>query len=143
MTFWSTLLPTVAVGVFLTSTYLLYDYFGVLRGDIGSLLTSLFIVIGIVFFVQRLARGVLSPRLPNWRLIPVQTRAAHLLFWLVLAMAFFTGADVFFGAVYAMTGAPLSLTVGESLIATVLTGIPIILIGFVRPFLDAEGRPRR
>ena len=42
-----------------------------------------------------------------------------------------------------MLGSPLSLTVAESLIATVLTGILVILIGLVRPFADDDGRPRR
>ena len=77
MAFWSTLLPTLAVGVFLASTYFLFDYYDVLRGDIGIMLTALFVVIGVVFFVNRLAKAVLSPRLPNWRLIPVETGAAQ------------------------------------------------------------------
>ena len=136
-------MPTVAVGVFLTTTYLLYDYFGVLRVDIAKIMTALFVVIGIVFFVHRLASAVLSPRLPNWRLIAVETRAARPLLWLVSATAFFTGVDVFLSTVYQVLGSPLSLTVAESLVATVLTGIPIILIGLVKPFADEEGRPKR
>jgi small-conductance mechanosensitive channel len=141
--FWSTLIPTAALAVFLATTYLLYDYFAVLRGDIGTMMTSLFIVIGLVFFVHRLGSSVLSPRLPNWRLIAVDTRAARLLLWLVSATAIFTGIDVFLNAVYGVLDSPLSLTVGESLIATVLTGILVVLIGLVRPFTGDDGRPRR
>jgi potassium efflux system protein len=141
--FWSTLMPTVAVSVFLTTIYLLYDYFAVLRGDIGKMMTALLVVIGIVFFVHRLASAVLSPRLPNWRLIAVETRAATLLLWLVSATAFFTGVDFFLSTVYQVLGSPLSLTVGESLVATVLTGVPMILIGLIRPFVDEQGRPKR
>jgi len=140
--FWSTLLPTAALSVFLTTTYLLYDYFGVLRGDIGVMLTTLFIVIGLIFFVHRLAAAVLSPRLPQWRLIAVESRAARILFWLVMATVTFTAIDVFLSAVYEILDAPLALTVGESLVATVLTGIPVILVGFVRPFLGEDGKPR-
>jgi small-conductance mechanosensitive channel len=141
--FWSTLVPTAALAVFLTTTYLLYDYFAVLRGDIGTMMTSLFIVIGLVFFVHRLGSSVLSPRLPNWRLIAVDTQAARLLLWLVSATAIFTGIDVFLSTVYSVLDSPLSLTVGESLIATVLTGILVVLIGLVRPFTGDDGRPRR
>ncbi|MBA3446065.1 MAG: mechanosensitive ion channel family protein [Pseudaminobacter sp.] len=141
--FWSTLVPTLALGVFLTSTYLLYDYFGVLRGDIGTMLRSLFVVIGIVFFVHRLGSAVLSPNLPNWRLIPVENRAARPLLWLLSAMALFTGIDFFMSAIFELLGATLSLTVGETLITTILTGIPVILIGLVKPFADEQGRPRR
>ncbi|WP_353645588.1 mechanosensitive ion channel family protein [Mesorhizobium sp. WSM2239] len=141
--FWSTLVPTAALAVFLAATYLLYDYFGVLWGDIGTMMTSLFIVIGLVFFVYRLGSSVLSPRLPNWRLIAVDTHAARLLLWLVSATAIFTGIDVFLSTVYSVLDSPLSLTVGESLIATVLTGILVVLIGLVRPFTGEDGRPRR
>ncbi len=141
--FWSTLTPTAAVGVFFTVTYLLYDYFGVLRGDIGTILSALFLVIGIIFFVYRLASAVLSPRLPNWRLMAVEAGPARLLLWLVMATAVFTGLDGFLGTVFRVLGSPLSLTVGESLFTTVLTGIPVILIGLVRPFADEEGRPVR
>jgi len=141
--FWSTLVPTAALAVFLTTTYLLYDYFAVLWVDIGMMMTSLFIVIGLVFFVHRLGSSVLSPRLPNWRLIAVDTQAARLLLWLVSATAIFTGIDVFLSTVYSVLDSPLSLTVGESLIATVLTGILVVLIGLVRPFTGEDGRPRR
>ena len=139
--FWSTLLPTAAVTVFLATTYFLYDYFSVLRPDIATMMTTLFVVIGVVFFVHRLANAVLSPRLPNWRLIAVETRAARLLLWLVFATVVFTGIDIFLSSVYQVLGSPLTLTVVESLIATVLTGIPVILMGLVRPFADEDGRP--
>jgi hypothetical protein len=33
--FWSTLLPTLAVGVYLGSTVFFFNYYNVLRGDIG------------------------------------------------------------------------------------------------------------
>ncbi len=140
--FWSTLLPTAALGAFLAVTYLLFDYFGVLRGDIGAMLLALCIVVGLVFFVHRLGKAVLSPGLPNWRLIPVETRAARPLVALVSATAFFTGLDYFLSAVYEVMGSPLALTVGESLVATVVIGVLVILIGVVKPFADADGTPR-
>lgn len=141
--FWSTLLPTMAVSAFLALTYLLYDYFGVLRIDISVMLSTLFFVIGIVFFVDRLGRAVFSPNLPNWRLVEVDTRAARLLHWLVFATALFTGIDYFLGSVYQVQSSPLALTVGESLITTVLTGALVVMIGLVKPSVDEDGRPRR
>lgn len=141
--FWSTLVPTMAVGAFLSLTYFLYSYFGVLRPDISAMISSLFFVIGIVFFVDRLGRAVFSPNLPNWRLIEVDTRAARLLHWLVFATALFTGVDFFLGSVYEVQSSPLSLTVGESLITTVVTGSLVILIGLVKPSVDEDGQPRR
>jgi small-conductance mechanosensitive channel len=141
--FWSTLLPTMAVSAFLALTYLLYNYFGVLRTDISAMLSTLFFVIGIVFFVDRLGRAVFSPDLPNWRLVEVDTRAARLLHWLVFTTALFTGVDYFLGSVYQVQSSPLALTVGESLITTVIIGSLVIMIGFVKPTIDEDGRPRR
>ncbi|TIX76245.1 MAG: mechanosensitive ion channel family protein, partial [Mesorhizobium sp.] len=75
--FWSTLLPTLAVGVFLVSTVFFFNYYNVLRGDIGVFLNALVGVIAVVFCVNRLANAALEPRLPNWRLIPVETGPAR------------------------------------------------------------------
>ncbi|MBL8583361.1 MAG: mechanosensitive ion channel family protein [Rhizobiaceae bacterium] len=139
--FWSTFMRSAAMAVFLGVAYFFYDYFAVLRDDIREMLVPLLYVIGVVFFVYTLAVAVLSPRLPNWRLIPVETRAARRLVFLVLATAVFTGIDSFLTAVYRTLGSPLSLTVGESLIATVITGGLVILIGLIKPYADPAGRP--
>ncbi|MBS3651309.1 mechanosensitive ion channel family protein [Pseudaminobacter sp. 19-2017] len=140
--FWSTLLPSAALGVFLGATYFFFDYFGVLRGDIGSMLAALFAVIGLVFFVHRLGGAVLSPRLPEWRLIPVRSGAATKLLWIMSAVAAFSGVDFLLVNIYEALDAPLALTVGEALIATVLIGVLVAAGGLVKPFRDQDGRPR-
>jgi len=140
--FWSTLLPTAALAVFFVASYFFYDYFEVLRGDIRAMLVSLFYVICLVFLVHRLARLVFSPRLPAWRLIPVRDAAARPLVRLFSATAFFTGIDYLLSDIYEVLGSPLALTVAESLVSTVITGILMLLIGRVKPFADEEGRPR-
>src|SRR5690606_14535689 len=91
--FWSTLLPSAALAVFLAATYFFYNYYGVLRYDIAQLMAMLFNVIAIVFFVYRLSAAVFAPRLPKWRLLPMETGAARMLFWLTLLAALVTGAD--------------------------------------------------
>ena len=140
--FWSTLLPTAALQAFLVTTYFLLDYFSVLRGDIGEMLFALFGVIAVVYFIHRLAAAALAPRLPNWRLIQVETRPAWQLVALISATATFTGLDYFLSSVFDTLGSPLALTVGETLLATVFIGILVILIGLIRPFADAEGKPK-
>jgi potassium efflux system protein len=140
--FWSTLVPSLALGVFLGLTFLLFDYFEVLRGDVRQILAALFAVIGLVFFVHRLGKAVLSPNLPDWRLIPVESNAASRLLWIMSITAFFSGLDFFLSEVYETLDAPLSLTVGEALIATVLIGLLVIASGLVRPFADGDGRAR-
>jgi potassium efflux system protein len=141
--FWSTLLPSLALGVFLGLTFFLFDYFGALRDDIGAMLASLFGVIGLVFFVHRLGKAVLSPDLPHWRLIPVRSGAAAKLLWIMSATAMFSGFDFLASSIYETLDAPVSLTVGEALLATVIIGLLVLASGLVRPFADETGQPRR
>ncbi|WP_235679257.1 mechanosensitive ion channel family protein [Aquibium microcysteis] len=140
--FWSTLMPSITLLVFLSATWYLCDTFNILRIDIGQMLSSLFQVIAIVFFVNRLARAALGPDRPNWRLVPVDTLSARRLYWLAWLTAVTTGADFVLNRVNQVMGSPLSLTIAKSLVATVIVGILLILIGLVRPAQD-DGRPRR
>ena len=130
--FWSTLLPTLAVGAFRVATLFFFNYFNVLRGDIGTFLTALFTVIGIVFCVNRLANAVLAPKLPNWRLISIDSRTAHRLVVLATAMAFVIGANYFLTVINNTMGSPLSLTIARSFLAAVIVGLLLILIGLLR-----------
>ena len=130
--FWSTLLPTLALGVFLLATIFFFDYFTVLRGDIGTYLSSLFGVVGVVFCVNRLANAVVAPTLPNWRLIAIETATARRLVLLVTAMAVVIGLNSFLSVVNDTMGSPLSLTIARSFLATVIVGVLLILIGLLR-----------
>ena len=140
--FWSTLLRSASVTVFFASTWFFFDYFDVLRGDIGAMLMAAFTVVVLVLFVHRLAHAVLSPKLPTWRLLEIEPRPARLLVWLITAMAVATGVDYLLGEVFRIRGAPLALTVGESLAASVIVGILMILIASVKPFAGDDGRHR-
>lgn len=140
--FWSTLLPTAALGVFLLATVFFFNYFNVLRGDIGVFLNALFIVIGMIFCVNRLANAVLAPKLPNWRLISIGSGTARLLVLLVTAMAVVLGVNSFLTVVNDAMGSPLSLTIARSFLATVIVGVLFILIGLLR-YEDGVWRPWR
>ncbi|MDH6232644.1 potassium efflux system protein [Mesorhizobium soli] len=140
--FWSTLLPTLAMGVLLSGTVTLYTYFNVLRGDIGVLLSGFFTVLFVSFFVNCLSRAVLSPDMPNWRLISIESRAAQLLVWLMTLTAFVVGLDAFMGVVSDTLSSPLSVTIVKSLVAALLVGVLLVLIGSVKPFVDEKGTPR-
>ncbi|WP_274628477.1 mechanosensitive ion channel family protein [Arvimicrobium flavum] len=140
--FWSTLLPTLALGVFLFSTDFFFNYFNVLRGDIGGFLRSLSGFILIVFCVNRLARAALSPSLPNWRLVPVDTSAARWLVFIATAMALVLGVNGFLREINEQMGAPLSITIARSFVATMTVGLLLIFVGLIRPFRDSEGNAR-
>lgn len=136
--FWSTLIPSASVGVFLGVTYFLLDYFDVLWTEIGTLLLAVFKFAGVVYFVHRLARGILSPDMPNWRLVHVASRPAHVLSWLMTATAFVTGFDFTMDTVNSVFSTPLALTIAKSLIGTLLVGSLIVAIALVRPFNGEE-----
>ena len=112
--FWSTLLPTAALGVFFVAAVFFFNYYNVLRGDIGTFLNALLAVIGVVFCVNRLTNAALEPRLPTWRLIPVETGPARWLVRLATAMA---------------------VVLDEPLVAGI-----IFLVGRREPHCRAEGR---
>lgn len=142
LAFWSTLIPTAAVAAFLVATYFCFDFYNVLRGDIGEMMLALFYVLAVLFFITRLARAALSPNLPNWRLVGVESGAAHWLFWLITATATVNGIDYLLSAIYDTLGSPLSLTVAESVLAGVIVGILVILFGLARPFRNDDGTAR-
>jgi potassium-dependent mechanosensitive channel len=131
--FWSTLLPSASVAVFLAGTYFFFDYFKVLRTDIRELMWSLFSMSTMVFFIYRLARAVLSPKLSSWRLLPVEAKPAQLLVYLFTATAFVTGADGFLTVLNETLSSPLSLTIAKSFGTTVLVGLLVVAISLVRP----------
>ncbi len=131
--FWSTVIPSAAVGVFLATTYFFLNYFNVLRTDIASLLQSLFLVLGLVFFIHRLASACISSDMPQWRLVPVAPRPGRVLGWLITGTALTSGLDSFFGTVNQILSSPLSLTMAKSLLATVMVGVLILAIAFLKP----------
>jgi len=137
--FWSTLLPTLAVGAFLASTVFLFNYYNVLRGDIGVFLNALATVIAVVFCVNRLTNAALEPRLPNWRLIPVETGPARWLVRLTTAMAVVIGVNNFLAVVNDKMGSPLSLTIARSFVATIIVGFILIAMALLKPYKAADG----
>lgn len=131
--FWSTVIPSAAVSVFFATTYFFMNYFNVLRTDIASLSQSLFIVLGLVFFIHRLASACISSDMPQWRLVPVAPRPGRILDWLITATALTSGLDSFFGTVNQILSSPLSLTMAKSLLATIMVGVLILAIAFLKP----------
>ncbi|MFP1633445.1 mechanosensitive ion channel domain-containing protein [Zhengella sp. ZM62] len=140
--FWSTLLPALAFWVFLGATYFLLDTFQVLRSGIDRILFAVFEMAAVVFFVNRLARAVLKPSMPAWRLVAVDSRPALRLYWIATAMAFITGLDYVLNTINDVMMSPLSLTVAKGLTSTVLLGLIILGTGFIHPTTSADGKTK-
>ena len=128
--------------VFLAATLLLLRLFrGAARRYRGNP-DPPFSVVGIVFFVNRLAKAVLSPSLPNWRLILGREQGGQASGRSRFGDGIVHRHRLFPVLVNETLGSPLSLTVGESLFATVIFGVLVILVGLVKPFSYGDGRPR-
>ncbi|RUV75884.1 mechanosensitive ion channel family protein, partial [Mesorhizobium sp. M1A.F.Ca.IN.020.30.1.1] len=121
------------------STVFFFNYYNVLRGDIGEFLNALLSVVAVAFCVNRLTNAALEPRLPNWRLIPVATGPARWLVRLATAMAVVLGFNYFLSVVNEKMGSPLSLTIARSFVATVIVGVILILMGVLKPFRAKDG----
>lgn len=78
--FWSTMVPTLVMVVFSASSYFFLNTFNVLRSDIAPLILVTLGLGVVLVFVSQLARAVLSPREPAWRLVNVSDHGAALLF---------------------------------------------------------------
>lgn len=145
--FWSITIPTLAVGAFAFVCYSLLHSFNVLRPDISPMVSSLFTVCVGLYFVSALSRAVLAPKRPEWRLVSVSNEGARKLERSIFAMALANALDYFLGAVSVALGSAVVLTVAKSMIASIVIGLILIWISFIRPMLRegedpaSEGRP--
>ncbi|MBX3597337.1 MAG: mechanosensitive ion channel family protein [Rhizobiaceae bacterium] len=140
--FWSTLFPSLALGLFLGLTLGLYQSYNVLRGDISNYFISLLQTLFTSFFVNRLATSILSPDAPNWRLVRIEAGPARILIWLATVAALVVGLDRFTGIITESLGSPLSVTILKGLVAALLVGVLLLVFGSIRPFADKDGAPQ-
>lgn len=139
--FWSTILPALALGAFLVASFFFLDTFNVLRPDIAPIAAALFGFAGLVFFVAMLARAVLAPKAPSWRLVRLSNKGARDLNFAVLSMAVVNGSDYVLGAVSETLSSPVVLTVMKSFISSVIVGLIVFIVSFLRPVLSDSGDP--
>lgn len=139
--FWSTVIQAVSLAAFLITSFLFLDGFNVLRPDVSPIIATFFGFVWFVYFVWKLTYGVLAPGEPEWRLVRITNRGARFLTVAVLAMAIVNGLDYLLGAIGEALGSPLVLTIVKSLLASVIVGLILIAISFIRPRLSESGDP--
>ncbi|ACP25632.1 potassium efflux system KEFA [Sinorhizobium fredii NGR234] len=147
LAFWSTLIPTMAVTAFAASSYFFLSSFNVLRSDIAPIIAVTLGMGVVVFFVTRLASAVLSPARSSWRLVRVSDRGARMLMVPIFAMVLVNGLDYLLGSISDSLGSPVLLTVAKSFLASIIIGLILMSMAWIRPTLrpdepfDAPGRP--
>lgn len=139
--FWSTILPSLALSFFLSSTYFLLRTFNVLRSDISPLIAAVFALIGLVFFVTAVSRAVLAPRAPNWRLVPVSNRGARDLCIAIFLMVLVNGIDYVLAVISEIYSSSVVLTVVKSLFSSIVVALLLVLASFLRPVVAESGNP--
>lgn len=139
--FWSTVIQAVSLAAFLIASFLFLDGFNVLRPDVTPIIATFFGFVWFVYFVWKLTYGVLAPAEPEWRLVRITNRGARFLTVAVLAMAIVNGLDYLLGAIGEALSSPLVLTIVKSLLASVIVGLILIAISFIRPRLAEDGDP--
>lgn len=135
--FWSATIPTLA-GAFVILCGLGFLFsFNVLREELFDILrASAWACLGI-YYVFKLARGVASPGKPQWRLLALSDQSAHRLVTFAVILAAINGLSYVLAVVNVTLDAPLVLTVVESLIASLVTGIALVILPFLRPLHGA------
>lgn len=145
--FWTLVVQTFSLTAFLISTFFFLNSFGVLRPDIAPLIGSFLGLIWGVLFVARLSYLVLAPDYPHWRLIRVSNRGARILSALFFLMAVTHGLDYTLTEISEALNSPVALSIAKSVVASVVIGLLIIVMSFLKPSLaenkdpDAPGAP--
>lgn len=137
--FWSTLVPNIATAAFVMTNIFLLDYFNVLREDIEQIFQALLWVIAGIYFVYKLARSIVAPTKPGWRLIDVSDRGARVLLAFAAMMAVVNGIAYLAGEATEALDSPIVLSVAKGFISSVTIGVLLIALAFVRPMRAADG----
>jgi potassium efflux system protein len=140
--FWSSLLPSLVLAICFLTASSLFASMGIFTGGVTVFFGGVLMVIFLGYLVNRISRAVLSPDMPNWRLISIEPGPARTLVWLITALGVIVGADSVAGSVSSWLGSPLSVTIVKSLFAAIVSGVLIIAISRVKPFLAKDGSAR-
>lgn len=131
--FWSATIPALAWCFVLVCGLGFLFSFNVLRTELFAMLRAAGWALLGVYYVYKLARGIASPNKPQWRLIEVSDRNARRLVTFAVILAVINGVSYVLSAVNVALDAPLALTVAESFVASIVTGIVLILLALLGP----------
>lgn len=139
--FWSTVIPTAAMTVLAVTVFVLAQSFSILRADVEPVIISVLMTLVAIFFVAKLARAILAPRMAAWRLVDISNGGARMLYFLVLAMVVVNGLDFVGDQVSQSLGSPVVVTVFKGIIAVVLIALILIGMAMGKPMVAASGDP--
>jgi small-conductance mechanosensitive channel len=139
--FWSTLIPTLAAGLFVLISLISIVSLRVIREDIIDVVRSVLWAIVGIYFVWRLSRAIVAPRKPERRLVNVSDYGARMLVAYAMLLALVNGLAYVGNQVNIAFDAPVVLTVAEGLVSSLVIGAILLFMSFLRPMaVGADGR---
>ena len=139
--FWSALIPTLALTLIFGATLLLFVNFAVLRSDVTSMIAGLCAALIVVTFISRVAKAVLAPHKPQWRLINFSNSGARKVYYLIVLMALVNALDFTLANISETLGSPVVVTVAKSFFATIVVGLILTGTAQVKPMVSQSGDP--
>jgi small-conductance mechanosensitive channel len=139
--FWSTLIPSMAMAALAFIVYMLLDSLALLRRDVAPVISTVLAALVGVYFVNKLARGILAPRMPAWRLVNLSNAGARLLYPLVVALVVVNALDFVLSSVSQTLSSPVVLTVAKGFVSVVIMALILIGMAAGKPMLAASGDP--
>lgn len=139
---WLILLRALPVAVPVAFAYWALHSQDLLPADVDRLAYSATRSILIITAVAALVTTALAPRSAQWRLIPASDAAASRIRWLMIALGAVYSLNLFLGTVRSVAFAPFSVTIAQSLLASVI--IALLVMAILRTKLQAatiEGVP--
>ncbi|WP_417425672.1 mechanosensitive ion channel domain-containing protein [Hoeflea sp.] len=133
--FWSIIIPTMAMTLLAALVFALMNSFAILRADVTPVIQSLIAMMLGVYFISKLARAILAPKMPAWRLVNVSNGGARVLFPLVVAMAVINGLDYVEDVMSNSLGSPVVLTVMKGFISVFMMALVLIAMALVKPMV--------
>ena len=139
--FFSTVVPAAAFAIFAFAVHQMMNSMGLYGLQVDRMAASVLTVISGLVFVGLLLWAVLSPHHPQRRLIAMNSRAARRLFWLGMAMAVVYGLDHFAGRMISLFSAPVSFSIANSFLTTMLMALLLVFIVLTRIHdVSADGK---
>ncbi|AGA65176.1 Potassium efflux system KefA protein / Small-conductance mechanosensitive channel [Liberibacter crescens BT-1] len=133
----STIISSASFSIFLVSFLLFIQELDIITGDLIPITSITFSLIGFIYFCWKLIISILSPSLPQWRLVPISNKGSDWLLIYALILVIVSSFDYYFEMISTKSNSIIALNSFSALI----TGLTLIAISFLKPISDRKDAP--
>ncbi len=105
---------------------------GLFTAQMDELAQTIVFALVLYYVVSALAKTLLAPNRPIWRLYPLSNKAARTLYRLIQIVVFTYALNIVWSQLNEVVNAPLSLAVGQSFVASFIFAVALASIAFTR-----------